>query len=57
MRKLPNKSLERTVASGGRTVRAVALYARAGAEHGQWPAVQLNRLGINVHRRTDRQVN
>jgi hypothetical protein len=39
----PNKSLERTVAHRGRTVRAVALYARAGAEEPSWPAVQRNR--------------
>ena len=39
----PNKSLERTVDHGGRTVRAVALCARAGAELRSWPAVQRNR--------------
>ena len=38
-----NKSLERTVNQGGRTVRAVALYARAGAEVRSWPAVQHKR--------------
>jgi hypothetical protein len=40
---LPNKALERTVNHRGRTVRAVALCARAGAEERLWPAVQLNR--------------
>jgi len=39
----PNKSLERTVAKGGRTVRAVALCARAGAEAWQRAAVQQDR--------------
>jgi hypothetical protein len=39
----PNKSLERTVNRRGRTVRAVALCARAGAQRRQWPAVQRNR--------------
>ena len=39
----PNKSLERTVAHRGRTVRAFALGARAGAEERLWPAVQRNR--------------
>jgi len=39
----PNNTLERTVIHRGRTVRAVTLYARAGAE--KWPraAVQRNR--------------
>jgi hypothetical protein len=41
--KQPNKSLERTAASGGRPVRTVALCARAGARWRSWPAVQLNR--------------
>ena len=40
---LANKSLERTVANGGRTVRALAVAARAGAEMRSWPAVQHNR--------------
>ena len=40
---LANKSLERTVNRRGRTVRAVALCARAGAEDQSWPAVQRNR--------------
>jgi len=38
-----NKSLERTVAKGGRTVRAVAVCARAGAEVRCHAAVQRNR--------------
>jgi hypothetical protein len=38
-----NKSLERTVSQRGRTVRAVALCARAGAEWRSWPAAQRNR--------------
>jgi len=38
-----NKSLERTVANGGRTVRAVALCARAGAEIRWCAAVQQDR--------------
>ena len=41
--KLSNKSLERTVNQSGRTVRAVALRARAGAEVRSGPAVQRNR--------------
>jgi uncharacterized membrane protein YeaQ/YmgE (transglycosylase-associated protein family) len=40
---LPNKSLERTVSHRGRTVRALAVCARAGAEMRLWPAVQRNR--------------
>jgi len=40
---LPNKSLERTVIRCGRTVRAFAVGARAGAEKRRWPAVQRNR--------------
>jgi hypothetical protein len=39
----PNKPLERTVKQSGRTVRAVALCARAGEEERSWPAVQRNR--------------
>ena len=39
----PNKSLERTVSHRGRTVRASAVGARAGAEKQLWPAVQRNR--------------
>jgi hypothetical protein len=39
----PNKSLERTVNHRGRTVRAVALCARAGAEIRSRAAVQRNR--------------
>ncbi len=39
----PNKSLERTVNHSGRTVRAVALCARAGAEERHRAAVQRNR--------------
>ena len=38
-----NKSLERTVRQSGRTVRAVALCARAGAEEQRRAAVQRNR--------------
>jgi hypothetical protein len=38
-----NKPSERTVNQWGRTVRAVALCARAGAEPRSWPAVQRNR--------------
>ena len=40
---MPNKSLERTVVRCGRTVRAFAVGARAGAEEQSWPAVQRNR--------------
>jgi hypothetical protein len=40
---LPNKSLERTVNQSGHTVRAFAVYARAGVEWQRWPAVQRNR--------------
>jgi hypothetical protein len=40
---MPNKPLERTVNDRGRTVRAVALCARAGAQNRSWPAVQNNR--------------
>jgi len=36
---MANKSLERTGNQCGRTVRAVAVYARAGAEKRSWPAV------------------
>jgi len=43
MRKLPNKALERTVVYRGRTVRAVALCARAGAQIRRHAAVQRNR--------------
>jgi hypothetical protein len=38
-----NKSLERTVNHHARTVRAVALCARAGAQQQLRPAVQRNR--------------
>jgi hypothetical protein len=38
-----NNTLERTVERCGRTVRAVALCARAGAQWRSWPAVQRNR--------------
>ena len=38
-----NNALERTVSHWGRTVRAVALCARAGAQWQPWPAVQLKR--------------
>ena len=38
-----NKSLERTVNHCGRTVRAFAVSARAGALGRSWPAVQHNR--------------
>ena len=41
---LSDKSLERTVNHSGRTVRAVALCARAGAQWRSWPAVQRNHL-------------
>ena len=40
---MANKSLERTVNQGGRTVRAFAVGARAGAQWQLWPAVQQNR--------------
>jgi hypothetical protein len=40
---MPNKSFERTVRRRGRTVRAFAVRARAGAEERSWPAVQRNR--------------
>jgi len=40
---MPNNSLERTVSRRGRTVRALALYARAGAQWRRWPAVQQDR--------------
>ena len=40
---MANITLERTVNESGRTVRAVALCARAGAEVQQWPAVQRKR--------------
>jgi hypothetical protein len=40
---MANKSLERTVNHRGRTVRAFAVDARAGALWQLWPAVQLNR--------------
>jgi hypothetical protein len=39
----PNNALERTVHHRGRTVRAVALCARAGAEIGRHAAVQQDR--------------
>ena len=38
-----NNALERTVAHRGRTVRARALCARAGAQRQRWSAVQRNR--------------
>ena len=38
-----NKPLERTVTYRGRTVRAFAVGARAGAKEQLWPAVQHNR--------------
>jgi len=38
-----NKSLERTVRQRGRTARALALDARAGAQWQSWLAVQRNR--------------
>ncbi len=38
-----NNALERTGNHRGRTVRAVALCARAGAQSQSWPAVQHNR--------------
>jgi hypothetical protein len=40
---LANKSLERAVNHDGRTVRAFAVDARAGAQWQLWPAVQHNR--------------
>jgi len=40
---LSNNTLERTVNHRGRTVRAFAAGARAGAEERSWPAVQRNR--------------
>jgi len=43
MRKLPNNGLERTGNCGGRTVRAFAVIARAGAEVGSRPAGQQDR--------------
>ena len=39
----PNKSLERTVNHRGRTVRAFAVGARAGADERRHAAVQRNR--------------
>jgi hypothetical protein len=38
-----NNTLERTVKQSGRTVRTVALCARAGADARSWLAVQHNR--------------
>jgi len=38
-----NNALERTVRHGGRTVRAVALCARAGAQGRRFAAAQLDR--------------
>jgi hypothetical protein len=50
----PNKSLERTVANWGRTVRASAVGARAGVEVRRWPAVQTQSLErIPVDRRSN----
>jgi len=40
---MTNKALERTVNHCGRTVRAFALGARAGAQWQLWPAVRRNR--------------
>ena len=37
---MSNNALERTVNHGGRTVRALTVCARAGAEVQSWPAVQ-----------------
>ena len=37
-----NNALEGTVNRGGRTARAAALCAQAGAEMQSWPAVQHN---------------
>ena len=48
---MPNNSLERTVRQGGRTVRAVALYARAGAEVRRHAAVQHNRYAAKAEHR------
>jgi hypothetical protein len=39
----PNNSLERSGSHRGRTVRAFAVRARAGAESGSCMAAQLNR--------------
>lgn len=39
----PNNALERTVSHRGRTVRALALCARAGAQWRQRAAAQLDR--------------
>jgi hypothetical protein len=38
-----NNAFELTVMYRGRTVRAVALCARAGAQRRSWPAAQLGR--------------
>ena len=51
MRKLPNKALERTVVYRGRTVRAVALCARAGAQIRRHAAVQRNRYAAKAEHR------
>jgi len=40
---MANNAFELTVMHRGRTVRAVALCARAGAHQRQWPAAQLGR--------------
>jgi hypothetical protein len=40
---MSNNAFERTVDHRGRTVRAVARCARAGAQWRSWPAVQRNR--------------
>ena len=40
---MANKSLERTVANWGHTVRAVALLRGPVCNRQQWPAVQHNR--------------
>jgi hypothetical protein len=40
---MPNNKLERTVNHGGRTVRAFALGARAGAQLRSWSAAQQGR--------------
>jgi hypothetical protein len=39
----PNKLLERTVKQRGRTVRAMALCARAGTKWRSWSAAQQSR--------------
>ncbi len=46
----PNNALER----GGRTARAVALCALAGAQWRRWSAVQLNRWHVSLDSKLSR---